>query len=76
MEQQMSRKQLSVKSNREHKYFVFDSSDGRLDNFSYGFLGGSFSGKAGSASSLSDAIELSKALTSGSNHEVEISDYD
>lgn len=72
----MSSKQIYIKSNREQKYFIFDSKNGRIDNFSYGFLGGSFSGKAGSASSLSDAVELCKALTDGSNHVVEISDYD
>lgn len=71
----MSKKRIRVKSSNGYKYYIYNQSDKTLYNYDAGIFGG-YNGKAGSGSSLSDAIDLAKALTGGANHEIEITDFD
>ncbi len=71
----MSRKMISIKSSKGYNYYIYDPQGGRMDKYKFGVFSGSFDGKVGTASSLSDAIELARALAGGSNQEVEIEDY-
>lgn len=72
----MDRKLITIESSKGYKTFSYNTENGRLDFYSHGLISGSYDGKAGSASSLSDAVELAKALAGGSNQKVEIKNDD
>lgn len=72
----MNRKLITIKSSNGYKSFSYDTESGRLDYYSHGWISGSYDGKAGSATSLSDAVDLAKALSGGSSQEVEIKNDD
>ncbi len=69
----MSRKIITVASSEGKSHFVWTAT-GDVHDYEYRYFSGSTGRLRGSARSLSDAIEICKAMTSGSGKEISITD--